>query len=84
MLSKRLEAIASLITTDSIIDVGCDHGYLDIYLTKKGIKHQARNYIRRESFFIMGISKTAFMRGMQCPKMLWLDKHKPEFFRKLF
>ena len=37
MLSKRLEAVASLITTDSIIDVGCDHGYLDIYLTKKGI-----------------------------------------------
>ena len=38
MLPKRLEAVASLITTDSIIDVGCDHGYLDIYLTLKGIK----------------------------------------------
>lgn len=25
----------------------------------------------------MGLSKTDFMRGMQCPKMLWLDKHKP-------
>ena len=25
----------------------------------------------------MGITKTDFMRGMQCPKMLWLDKHKP-------
>ncbi len=25
----------------------------------------------------MGISKTDFMRGMQCVKMLWLDKHKP-------
>lgn len=25
----------------------------------------------------MGISKSAFMRGMQCPKMLWLDRHKP-------
>ncbi len=25
----------------------------------------------------MPLSKTAFMRGMQCPKMLWLDKHKP-------
>ncbi len=24
----------------------------------------------------MGITKTDFMRGMQCPKMLWLDKHK--------
>ena len=38
MLSIRLEAVASLITTDSVIDVGCDHGYLDIYLTLKGIK----------------------------------------------
>ena len=25
----------------------------------------------------MGITKTDYMRGMQCPKMLWLDKHKP-------
>ena len=25
----------------------------------------------------MGITKTDFMRGMQCRKMLWLDKHKP-------
>jgi len=25
----------------------------------------------------VGISKTDFMRGMQCRKMLWLDKHKP-------
>lgn len=38
MLSKRLDAVASLVTTDSVIDVGCDHGYLDIYLTLKGIK----------------------------------------------
>ena len=46
MLSKRLEAVASLITTDSIIDVGCDHGYLDIYLTKKGIKCLATDISR--------------------------------------
>lgn len=26
----------------------------------------------------MGITKTDFMRGMQCPKMLWLDAHKRE------
>jgi len=25
----------------------------------------------------MGLTKTDFMRGMQCEKMLWLDKHKP-------
>ena len=32
-LSKRLEAIASFIDSkDKVCDVGCDHGYLDIYL----------------------------------------------------
>ena len=36
-LSKRLQAVASLVDGKSIIDVGCDHGYLSIYLTKKGI-----------------------------------------------
>ena len=25
----------------------------------------------------MAITKTDFMRGMQCPRMLWLDKHRP-------
>lgn len=25
----------------------------------------------------MALTKTSFMRGMQCPKMLWLDRHKP-------
>ena len=27
----------------------------------------------------MGITKTDFMRGMQCRKMLWLDRHKPQY-----
>lgn len=32
-LSKRLESIADLVNDDcSIIDIGCDHGLLDIYL----------------------------------------------------
>ena len=26
----------------------------------------------------MGLSKTEFLRGMQCPKQLWLDTNKPE------
>lgn len=33
-LSKRLKAVADLVDTNRVIDVGCDHGYLDIYLTK--------------------------------------------------
>ncbi len=34
-LSKRLEVLASFISNeDSLVDVGCDHGYLSIYLKK--------------------------------------------------
>lgn len=36
-LSKRLKTIADLVDTTSIIDVGCDHAYLDIYLSNLGI-----------------------------------------------
>ncbi len=33
-LSKRLEAVATLVDLNKrVIDVGCDHAYLDIYLT---------------------------------------------------
>lgn len=32
-ISRRLKAIADLVDTKRVIDVGCDHGYLDIYLT---------------------------------------------------
>ena len=34
-ISARLRTIASLVKDNSsIVDVGCDHGLLDIYLTK--------------------------------------------------
>ena len=37
-LSKRLEAISSLIPNNSkVIDIGCDHGLLDIYLYQQKI-----------------------------------------------
>ena len=40
MLSKRLNAIAEMVDTNVLYDVGCDHALLDIYLvqTKKNIK----------------------------------------------
>lgn len=37
MISKRLNVIASLVDSNNIIDIGCDHALLDIYLTNKGI-----------------------------------------------
>ena len=37
MISKRLNVIASLVDSNRIIDIGCDHALLDIYLTNKGI-----------------------------------------------
>ena len=37
-LSKRLESISSLVPKNSrVIDIGCDHGLLDIYLYQKKI-----------------------------------------------
>lgn len=37
-LSKRLYAVASMVTPGSIVcDVGCDHGYVSIFLVEKGI-----------------------------------------------
>lgn len=37
-LSERLTAVASMVTPGlKVADVGCDHGYLAIYLIKKGI-----------------------------------------------
>lgn len=41
-LSKRLELIASMVDKNArIIDVGCDHALLDIYLVKNGIIKKA-------------------------------------------
>ena len=32
MISERLKTIASMVNTKNVIDIGCDHGLLDIYL----------------------------------------------------
>ena len=40
-LSKRLEAIASFVYGPKVLDIGCDHAYLSIYLKQKGFKVSA-------------------------------------------
>lgn len=37
-LSKRLEAIASFVYGPKVLDLGCDHAYLAIYLKQKGFE----------------------------------------------
>ena len=60
MISKRLNVIASLVDSNNIIDIGCDHALLDIYLTNKGINcvaidnketvlHKARENIKKNN-----------------------------------
>ena len=37
-LSKRLQAVADMVSVGSrVCDVGCDHGFVSIYLTEQGI-----------------------------------------------
>uniref|UniRef100_UPI00402758DF tRNA (adenine(22)-N(1))-methyltransferase TrmK n=1 Tax=Eubacterium sp. TaxID=142586 RepID=UPI00402758DF len=41
-LSSRLEAVASLVRKgSSLADIGCDHGYLPVYLVMNGIIENA-------------------------------------------
>ena len=39
-VSLRMKKIADMVSVKSIADIGCDHGYISIYLvTQKGIDH---------------------------------------------
>jgi len=37
----------------------------------------------RGIIFIMGLSKTKYCKGVQCPKILWMDTNMPEQFDRL-
>jgi len=41
MISLRLKTIGDMVTTKHVIDVGCDHALLSIYLSNKGISSLA-------------------------------------------
>lgn len=42
MLSKRLKAVADMVTKDNIVaDIGTDHGYVPIYLIKNDVSKKA-------------------------------------------
>ena len=43
MLSKRLNAVASFVPKEAqAIDIGCDHGYLGIYLVKESLVKRSK------------------------------------------
>lgn len=64
-MSKRLQAIANLITTKRVIDVGCDHGILENILSNKkiyalgidispnSISYASKKYISKYSKFLV-------------------------------
>lgn len=35
MINNRLKKISELVTTNSLLDIGCDHAFLDIYIAQK-------------------------------------------------
>ena len=54
-ISKRLEAISGLVPNNSkVIDIGCDHGLLDIYLYQNKISKKRLKILIFEilAFFI--------------------------------
>lgn len=39
-LSKRMEAVASMVNESSVADIGCDHAFVSMYLIKAGIANR--------------------------------------------
>jgi len=65
-ISKRLESISSLVPIKSnVIDIGCDHGLLDIYLYRNNI---SKNIIASD------INKNALNNAFENLKKFNLDK----------
>ena len=66
-LSKRLEAISSLVPINSnIIDIGCDHALLDIYLYQNKISNK---------IIASDINKNALNNAKENIKKYKLEKH---------
>ena len=66
-LSKRLEAISSLVPVNAkVIDVGCDHALLDIYLYQNGIS---------KKIIAADINQNALTNAKDNIKKVKLDKY---------
>ena len=68
-LSKRLKAIADLVDKDSkIIDVGCDHALLDIYLLKNKndlFNKNIQNIIDKNNNILKMLPKRMFIKKIK-------------------
>ena len=70
-LSKRLETVASMVTKGNrVADVGCDHGFVPIFLVESGISpsavaadvrpgplSRAKEHIKEHGYFIEYIER---------------------------
>ena len=74
-LSNRLKTIADMVKTKSVIDVGCDHGLLDVYLAKEkhisciasDISENALNQAKENihKYQVQSLVKTICTNGLQ-------------------
>lgn len=83
MLSKRLNAVASFVPKNAnAVDIGCDHGYLGIYLTKEhlvksiiltDIKESALNQAKKNILKSKLDIKTILSNGLESVDVKGLD-----------
>ena len=71
-LSNRLETIASFVTEGYVVaDIGTDHGYIPIYLTKNGNCPRA---------YAMDVNKEPLSRAKHILKKRMQERLYPAFF----
>ena len=72
-LSLRLSAIADMVTEGNrLVDVGCDHGYLPVYLIQK------KKIMNKKLFFTLHVNLVIFQSFNILLKKELILKQKPK------